>query len=75
MFQLYVHKDKGLNRFASSPAAAIVSRAVPDAIGATAMAEGYVVQGSAGKGDWTHTPWVAVLDRAESRRASTSFIF
>lgn len=52
--------------FAGAPAAAIVGKAVPDAIRATAIAEGYVVQGSAGKGDWTHTPWVAVLDPAET---------
>jgi 5-methylcytosine-specific restriction enzyme A len=52
--------------FAGAPAAAIVSKAVPDAIRATAIADGYIVQGSAGKGDWTHTPWVAVLDPAET---------
>jgi 5-methylcytosine-specific restriction protein A len=52
--------------FAGAPAAATVSKAVPDAIRATGMADGYLVQGSAGKGDWTHTPWVAVLDPAET---------
>ncbi len=33
-----------------------VTRAVP------ATAEGYIVEGSAGEGGWTHTPWLAVLD-------------
>jgi 5-methylcytosine-specific restriction enzyme A len=52
--------------FSGAPAAAIVSKVVPEAIRANSIAEGYVVLGSAGKGDWTHTPWVAVLDPAET---------
>jgi 5-methylcytosine-specific restriction protein A len=52
--------------FAGSPAATVVTKAVPDAIRQTGLANQYVVQGSAGKGDWTHTPWVALLDPAET---------
>ncbi len=39
---------------------AAVLKAVPE------LGERYRVMGSAGKGDWTHTPWVAVLDPAET---------
>lgn len=54
--------------FAGAPAVSIVSKSVPDAVRAEIgpSAENYLVLGSAGKGDWTHTPWVAVLDPAET---------
>jgi 5-methylcytosine-specific restriction enzyme A len=53
--------------FAGAPSAAIVSKSVPEAVkGAINSASNYVILGSAGKGDWTHTPWVAVLDPAET---------
>lgn len=52
--------------FAGAAAASLVSKTVPEAIKATALVDGYLVQGSAGKGDWTHTPWVALLDPAET---------
>lgn len=54
--------------FARAPAVGIVTREVPDAIRRSLGGEAgrYMVQGSAGKGDWTHTPWVAVLDPSET---------
>lgn len=54
--------------FAGAPAAAHVTETVPDAIRKTMgkVAPNYLIQGSAGKGDWTHTPWVAILDPAET---------
>lgn len=39
---------------------------MPEAIKALPIARGYLVQGSAGKGDWTHMPWVAILDPSET---------
>jgi 5-methylcytosine-specific restriction protein A len=34
---------------------------------------GYVVKGSAGKGQWTHCPWVAILDPSVSDSAQRGF--
>jgi 5-methylcytosine-specific restriction protein A len=51
--------------FASAHAAEIVKYSVPGAIKRDIGNLGGIdVQGSAGQGDWTHTPWVALLDNA-----------
>lgn len=53
--------------FAGAPAAVTVTKTVPAAIRKAIGPEStYLVAGSAGKGDWTHTPWVAVLDPSET---------
>jgi len=54
--------------FTGASAAAYVSDVVPEAI-RTALgqrADRYHVGGSAGQSDWTHTPWVALLDPAST---------
>lgn len=51
--------------FEGSAQARLVKYGVPDAIGqAIPDLGGVVVEGSAGKGGWTDTPWVALLDQA-----------
>lgn len=51
--------------FARSSQAQLLKRQLPDAIRRAIPNLGSViVEGSAGKGDWTHTPWVALLDQA-----------
>lgn len=54
--------------FAGAPAASHVSNAVPEAIKLAlgSRAEQFQIEGSAGQSEWTHTPWVAVLDPAET---------
>lgn len=54
--------------FAGAPAAAYVSSAVPEAIRTVLGqdANRYNIGGSAGQSDWTHTPWVALLDPASA---------
>lgn len=56
------HRD---GTFAGSPQAQLLKYRLPDAIReAIPDLGGVMVEGSAGKGDWTHTPWVALLDQA-----------
>lgn len=52
--------------FTGSPAAAHVRNTVPAAIEAALGDEAarYRIVGSAGQSEWTHTPWVALLDPA-----------
>ncbi|HEY5721504.1 MAG TPA: DUF3578 domain-containing protein [Allosphingosinicella sp.] len=52
--------------FEDSPQAHLLSHRLPDAIRAAIPIHlgGLIVEGSAGKGEWTHTPWVALLDQA-----------
>jgi 5-methylcytosine-specific restriction protein A len=51
--------------FAGSPQAQLLKYRLPAAIrDAIPDLGGVIVEGSAGKGDWTHTPWVALLDQA-----------
>lgn len=51
--------------FAGSSQAQLLKYQLPDAIRQAIPDLGSViVDGSAGKGDWTHTPWVALLDQA-----------
>lgn len=52
--------------FEGHPAAAHVRLAVPTAVKAAlgSASERYRIKGSAGQSEWTHTPWVALLDPA-----------
>ncbi|HMG48853.1 MAG TPA: DUF3578 domain-containing protein [Allosphingosinicella sp.] len=51
--------------YAGARAAEVVRHDVPDAIRRDiANLGGIIVKGSAGDRDWTHTPWVALLDKA-----------
>lgn len=59
------HRD---GSFKGAKAVEIVTKSVPDSIRDTLgnTAQNYIILGSAGKGDWTHTPWVALLDQSET---------
>lgn len=60
--------------FAESPAAQIVVNDVPNSIRrAFPNLPGITITGSAGKGDWTHTPWVALLDQAVTTTVEEGF--
>jgi hypothetical protein len=50
--------------FAGHPVARLLRIELPDALkrALPTLLDPYVVDGSAGDGSWTHTPWVAVLD-------------
>ncbi len=49
--------------FEGSPIASFVRDDLPKAIAAVTERPGrFQFAGSAGKGDWTHTPWVAIMD-------------
>jgi 5-methylcytosine-specific restriction protein A len=52
--------------FAGNPMKALVEAELVGSIRAAVgdRAKGYLVRGSVGKGDWTHTPWVVLLDPA-----------
>lgn len=54
--------------FADNPLTDLLAERLPAAVlkALPELALRYDVKGSAGKGDWTHTPWVAVLDPAET---------
>ena len=54
--------------FEDAAAAKVVKETVPKAIAAALgdIARRYKIVGSPGQGDWTHTPWVAVLDPTET---------
>ena len=55
-----VHRD---GTFGGSPQADLLTRRLPEAVKAAAGdLRGIEVRGSAGKGTWAHTPWVALLD-------------
>lgn len=55
-----VHRD---GTFRGSPQAQLLTRRLPGAIRtAVGDLQGMEVRGSAGKGTWAHTPWVALLD-------------
>ena len=55
------HRDKS---FAGSPVCDLVKRRIPAAIReAIPDLSCILVRGSAGKGTWAHTPWVALLDQ------------
>src|SRR5918993_944514 len=50
--------------FAGNPVAEFVRRVVPEAIEAViGNNHRYLVQGSAGQGNWARVPWAAVFDR------------
>lgn len=50
--------------FAGNPVAQFIRRDVPEAIEAEiGDNDRYLVQGSAGRGNWAHVPWAAVFDR------------
>jgi 5-methylcytosine-specific restriction enzyme A len=50
--------------FPGSPLISLLSTELPSAVQAAVpdLASGFDIQGSAGEGGWTHTPWVAFLD-------------
>lgn len=50
--------------FKGSPVATFVENTLPAAVRAALGARGdhYLIEASAGQGDWTHTPWIVVLD-------------
>lgn len=52
--------------FAGSPLRSLVGEEIPKAIRTAVpdVTENYRILGSIGKGSWTHTPWVALLDPA-----------
>jgi len=52
--------------FAGSKIAHFVTKDLPNAVRTVSSksVSRYLVEGSAGKGQWAHTPWVAILDRA-----------
>jgi 5-methylcytosine-specific restriction protein A len=55
------HRDA---TFAKAPVAELVKRGIPRAIqSAVPDLDCIVLKGSAGKGTWAHTPWVALLDQ------------
>ena len=58
--------DQGNESFAGSEVARFVSNELPQSIrdALPGVLDRYQIQGSAGRGQWTHTPWVAVLDPA-----------
>jgi 5-methylcytosine-specific restriction enzyme A len=61
--------------FARSPVVKLLEKELPAAIvRAIPWLEGrYIVDGSAGQGGWTHTPWIAILDPAVTTSVEEGF--
>jgi len=55
-----------MEEFAKSPRAKFVTHELPSMLKAALpeLQKGFQVEGSAGQSQWTHTPWVAVIDPA-----------
>jgi 5-methylcytosine-specific restriction enzyme A len=61
--------------YAGSPLISLLSVELPKAVQAAVpdLASGYKVEGSAGEGGWTHTPWVTFLDRTVTQTVQEGF--
>jgi hypothetical protein len=61
--------------FKGSPTVKLLEKELPAAIvrAIPALRARYNVQGSAGQGGWTHTPWVAILDPAVTTSVEEGF--
>lgn len=62
---------KSRDRNYRSPLADIVRHTIPDEIDNIIGDDTYIVKGSVGKGNWTDTPWIAVLDKRITTSAQT----
>jgi len=67
-----VWRDAG---FKGSPLNGLVRDELPAALRSAvpSLHERYIIKGSIGNGDWTHTPWVVILDPAITTRVEEGY--
>jgi 5-methylcytosine-specific restriction protein A len=59
--------------FAGHPLASLARKDLPDAIREIVPEDRYLVEGSAGQGQWAQVPWVALFDRLITTSAQQGF--
>ena len=59
--------------FAGHPLARVTRHDFPDAVRAVIPEERYLIEGSAGQGQWAEVPWAAVFDRLITNTARQGF--
>ena len=59
--------------FAGHPLARVTRQDFPDAVRAVIPEERYLIEGSAGQGQWAEVPWAAVFDRLITNTARQGF--
>ena len=73
-FVLHEYPKATLGEFASNPTAEFIRKDLPEVIQSViGKNDRYIVQGSAGQGNWARVPWVAVFDRLATDTAQDGY--